>query len=400
MLDTCRSGARPGDGAQHARATGHADRSRRPDQPAAGQGGRHGGFHQGRGSARDRQGAVPMRRRRDWPGCRCPEAAYAQNVAIRTGRQTRRPSSSSCAWITIPLSRLVPARPPGHSSGQAAGCRQDSPRICARICSVPNTLSLSSYEVVEEKGKTGVVLHVHEKAAGAQLPRSRADDEQRLQRQLRLQRAPGPVAIADQRDGGEVRYLLQLGDETGFLAEYYQPFGRAGTLFLLHARGIPIASPQHVRRFRQQDRGVRDEAGGRRRARSAGSLVTTGRCRSDCAASPAARTCISAIPPCPTSISTPARRYSMSRSIDSTASSFRAMGTRPRPATWSRAMHSVPIPNSTSSISTASPRKTFGDHSILLGHAVPRHHIRRGADTEPVPGRGISRALSASSPMN
>ncbi len=31
--------------------------------------------------------------------------------------------------------------------------------------------------------------------------------------------------------GGEVRYLLQLGDESGFLAEYYQPFGELGRYF-------------------------------------------------------------------------------------------------------------------------------------------------------------------------
>ena len=31
--------------------------------------------------------------------------------------------------------------------------------------------------------------------------------------------------------GGEVRYLLELGDETGVLAEYYQPFGNLGRYF-------------------------------------------------------------------------------------------------------------------------------------------------------------------------
>ena len=31
--------------------------------------------------------------------------------------------------------------------------------------------------------------------------------------------------------GGEMRYLLQLGDESGFLAEYYQPFGELGRYF-------------------------------------------------------------------------------------------------------------------------------------------------------------------------
>lgn len=159
-----------------------------------------------------------------------PEDAYAQNRAIRTGRQTAPPvvqfvrlDNQSRYRDDLLLSRLdIPLGQP-----------LDSARLEAALHGVYGftTLSQSSYELVEEGGKTGVILHVDEKIQGpnyleAGLSMS-GDFEGRFDFSLRLGVLQSPINDS----GGELRHLLQLGDETGFLTEYYQPFGDQGRYF-------------------------------------------------------------------------------------------------------------------------------------------------------------------------
>jgi NTE family protein len=93
------------------------------------------------------------------------------------------------------------------------------------------TLSQATYEVVEEDGRTGVVLHVGEKSQGpnyleAGLSAS-SDMDGRSDFNVRIGVLQSPINDT----GGEVRYMLQLGDEPRLLAEYYQPFGSRGRYF-------------------------------------------------------------------------------------------------------------------------------------------------------------------------
>jgi NTE family protein len=91
-----------------------------------------------------------------------------------------------------------------------------------------NTLSRSTYEVVREDGKTGVVLHVQEKPQGpnyVELGLSTSSDfEGNFDFNVRVGVLTSPI----NQTGGEARGLVQLGDETSLLGEYYQPLGHQG----------------------------------------------------------------------------------------------------------------------------------------------------------------------------
>lgn len=159
-----------------------------------------------------------------------PEEAYAQNLAIRTGRQTTPPivqfvrlDNRSRYRDDVLLSRVdIPLDQPLDSEKLEASLY--------RIYGV-STLSQSTYEVVEENGKTGVVLHVHEKVQGPNYLEAgmtmSSDFEGRFDFGIRLGILQSPINDS----GGELRYLLQLGDESGLLAEYYQPFGKSSQYF-------------------------------------------------------------------------------------------------------------------------------------------------------------------------
>lgn len=160
-----------------------------------------------------------------------PSDAYAQNRSIRTGRMTAPPVIEF-----VRLDNRTRYRDEVLLSNVdiPVGLPLDSKALSAQLHRMYglNTLSLSTYEVVEEDGKTGVILHVHEKLQGpnyleAGLSASN-DFEGRFGFSLRLGLLHSPVNDS----GGEIRYLLQLGDENGLLAEYYQPFGKQGRNFL------------------------------------------------------------------------------------------------------------------------------------------------------------------------
>ena len=156
--------------------------------------------------------------------------AYDQNVSIRTGRQiaapiiqfvrldnrTRYRDELLLAGADIPLGEPL-----------------DSDRLAGRLHRIygVNTLSLATYEVVEEDGKTGVVLHFQEKSQGPnylEVGVTMSNDfNGAFDFSVRLGLLQSPINDL----GGELRYLVQLGDDTGLLIEYYQPFGTLSRYF-------------------------------------------------------------------------------------------------------------------------------------------------------------------------
>lgn len=160
-----------------------------------------------------------------------PEAAYTHSLSARSGRRQSAPpivqfvrlDNHSRYRDDLLLARIdVPLGEP-----------LDAAKLESQLYGVygVNALSQSSYEVVEEDGRTGVVLHVREKIQGPNylevgLTMS-GDFDGRYDFGLRLGILQSPINDS----GGEARYLLQLGDDSGFLAEYYQPFGALGRYF-------------------------------------------------------------------------------------------------------------------------------------------------------------------------
>ena len=157
-------------------------------------------------------------------------SAYEHNVATRTGRATAPPviefvrlDNRSRYSDELLLARIdVPVGKP-----------LDSARLEASLQAVHgfNTLSLSTYEIVEEDERIGVVLHVSEKVQGPNYLEAgvsaSGDFEGRFDFGVRLGLIQSPINAR----GGELRYLLKLGDESGFLTEYYQPLDLRGSYF-------------------------------------------------------------------------------------------------------------------------------------------------------------------------
>jgi NTE family protein len=154
-------------------------------------------------------------------------AAYAQNVSVRTGRDTQPPviefvrmenqSRYSDAYlkqyIDVPLGQPLDAAELERQLYSLFGF---------------NTLSRATYEVAREDGKTGVVLHVQEKPQGpnyVELGLSTSSDfEGNFDFNVRVGVLSSPINPS----GGEARGLVQIGDETSLLGEYYQPLGHQG----------------------------------------------------------------------------------------------------------------------------------------------------------------------------
>jgi NTE family protein len=88
-----------------------------------------------------------------------------------------------------------------------------------------DTLDLATYDLIEEDGKTGVVVTVVPHSYGPNYLESGlslySDFQGDFFVNLRLGVLRAPVNAA----GGELRGLLQIGDEPGLLLDYYQPLG-------------------------------------------------------------------------------------------------------------------------------------------------------------------------------
>jgi len=168
------------------------------------------------------EGVEPVRDRLAQLGV--PQDAYAQNLSVRVGRQTEPPmvefvrldnqtryrDSVVLARVKVPLGQPL-----------------DSAELERQMLDVYgyDTLSQATYEVLEEDGKTGVVLHLREKNEGPNYLETglsmRSDFEGRFDFSIRLGLLRSPVNDT----GGEVRGLLEIGDESQLMGEYYQPFG-------------------------------------------------------------------------------------------------------------------------------------------------------------------------------
>jgi NTE family protein len=158
------------------------------------------------------------------------DVAYAQTLSIRTGRSSTPPviefvrldnrsryrDEVILARVDVPVGQPLDTRALEASMHQVYGF---------------GTLSQSTYEVVDEGGRTGLVLHVREKSQGPNYLElglslsSDFDGRSAVSARVGVLRSP----IND--TGGELRALLEVGDESGLLAEYYQPFGLKGHWF-------------------------------------------------------------------------------------------------------------------------------------------------------------------------
>ena len=174
------------------------------------------------------EGVAPVRDRLATLGVNA--ADDARNRSVRTGRQTQPP--------TVAFVRLVNTS--RYSDAYILdrvdvpiGQPLDSARLEEELFGLygSRTLALATYEVLEEDGRTGVVLHVKPKVQGPnyiELGLSMSSDyEGRSDFGVRL----GILGSPFNDSGGEWRALVQFGDEMQLLGEVYQPFGQAGRWF-------------------------------------------------------------------------------------------------------------------------------------------------------------------------
>lgn len=160
------------------------------------------------------------------------QAEYAQSLSVRTGRQTTRPivqfvrlDNRSRYRDELLMSRMdIPLDKPIDSAALDTALY--------RLYGI-TTLSQATYEVVEEEGKTGVIVHIDEKVQGPNYLEAgmsiSGDLAGRFDFSVRLGVLQSPINDT----GGEVRYLLEFGDVTGLMAEYYQPLGKRGQYFFV-----------------------------------------------------------------------------------------------------------------------------------------------------------------------
>jgi len=163
------------------------------------------------------------------------EASYAQHLATRTGRQTTPPivefvrlDNQSRYRDDVILARVhVPVGQPLDSKALEAAMHQ--------VYGF-DTLAQATYAVLHEDGKTGVVLHVREKSQGPNYLEAGLSASSDMNGRSTFNVRVGILHSPVNDTGGEVRYLMQLGDEPRLLAEYYQPLGDKGRYFF-GARG-------------------------------------------------------------------------------------------------------------------------------------------------------------------
>jgi NTE family protein len=162
-------------------------------------------------------------------------AGYEQNRSLRVGRsstppqvqfvrldnQSRYRDEFILARVQLPVGQPLDAKALEESLHRVHGL---------------GTLSLATYEVVQEGERSGVVLHVREKVQGpnyVELGLSLSSDfDGRSEASIRVGVLRSPINDT----GGEMRYMIEIGDDSGLLAEYYQPFGLRGHWFF-GARG-------------------------------------------------------------------------------------------------------------------------------------------------------------------
>lgn len=157
-------------------------------------------------------------------------SAHAQNRSLRVGREIGAPVihfvrlRNQTAYSDEFLQQYIDV-PLGQPLDSAALERQ------LYVLYGFNTLTGATYEVAEDNGQTGVVIHLRGKPQGpnyleAGLSMS-SDFEGRYDFSVRLGVLRSPI----NETGGEARTLIELGDQVQLLGEYYQPFGHLNRYF-------------------------------------------------------------------------------------------------------------------------------------------------------------------------
>jgi len=126
----------------------------------------------------------------------------------------------------------------------APGEPLDAARLERRLLEIHGleTLDQVTYDVVEEGGRTGVVVTVVPHRHGPNYLEAGLNLYSDFQGDFFVNLRAGVLRAPVNRLGGELRGLLQLGDEPGLLVDYYQPLGVDGDWFFI-AQGS-IESPK------------------------------------------------------------------------------------------------------------------------------------------------------------
>jgi NTE family protein len=116
----------------------------------------------------------------------------------------------------------------------------DTPKLQRNVHSIYGlgTLSLVTYDLVEEEGRNGVVVNVSPQSHGPNYLESGlslySDFSGDFEVNLRLGVLRAPANSA----GGELRGLVQIGDESQLEAEYFQPLGPGSPYFSIVRAGF------------------------------------------------------------------------------------------------------------------------------------------------------------------
>lgn len=94
-----------------------------------------------------------------------------------------------------------------------------------------DTLDLVTYDVIEEDGRTGVVVRVVPHSHGPNYLETGLSVYSDFSGDFFVNLRAGVLRAPMNESGGEVRGLLQLGDEPGLMMDWYQPFGRQSDYF-------------------------------------------------------------------------------------------------------------------------------------------------------------------------
>ena len=94
-----------------------------------------------------------------------------------------------------------------------------------------DTLDLVTYDIIEEQGRTGVVVTVVPHSYGPNYLETGLSLYSDFGGDFFFNLRAGVLRAPVNAKGGELRGLLQIGDEPGLLLDYYQPLGEGGEWF-------------------------------------------------------------------------------------------------------------------------------------------------------------------------
>lgn len=115
----------------------------------------------------------------------------------------------------------------------APGKPLDTDRLQANLGRIYglDTMDLVTYDVISEEGRTGVVVTVAPHSYGPNYLESGLSLYSDFSGDFFVNLRAGVLRAPVNRAGGELRGLLQIGDEPGLLLDYYQPLGEQSDYF-------------------------------------------------------------------------------------------------------------------------------------------------------------------------